>query len=68
MKEKIGCPITLGEYEKIVKEEKEIFTNKIKKMLKENYEMVCEIFGEIGLYEIDEDLVSDEFLLFLGNI
>lgn len=54
MKEKIGCPITLGEYEKIVKEEKEIFTNKIKKMLKENYEMVCEIFGEIGLYKIDD--------------
>lgn len=54
MKEKIGCPITLGEYEKIVKEEKETFTNKIKKMLKENYEMVCEIFGEIDLYEIDD--------------
>ena len=58
MKEKIGCPITLGEYEKIVKEEKENeekFTNKIKKMLKEIYEMVCEIFGENGLYEMDDD-------------
>lgn len=42
MKEKIGCPITLGEYERIITEEKKT----VKELIKENIKKMAEIFIE----------------------
>ena len=44
MKEKIGCPITLGEYERIIAEEKKT----VKELIKENIKKMTEMFIEIA--------------------
>lgn len=43
MKEKIGCPITLGEYERIIAEEKKT----VKELIKENIKKMTELFIDI---------------------
>lgn len=46
-KEKIGCPITLGEYERIVAEEKKT----IKELIRENIKKLADIVIE----KVDDD-------------
>ena len=43
-KEKIGCPITLGEYERIIAEEKK----SVKELIKENIKKMAEMFIEVA--------------------
>lgn len=44
MKEKIGCPITLGEYERIIAKEKK----NVKELIKDTIKKMTEMFIEIA--------------------